>query len=132
MGDPLSNTHHGAIHDLQWSRSDAFIACASGDGFASVYDTQANKTMAILSGHSGAVKCVGWSVTNPGIVYTGGRDGEILLWDLRVSETGRIINRMKEAPSKRSKGDGTTKSVTAIIQATGGQRELISASSYDG
>lgn len=87
---------------------------------------------ALLEGHSNAVKSVGWSTTSPGVVYTGGRDGEILLWDLRISRAGRIINRMQAKPSKRARGSAETISTTSVIQANGGQRELISASAIDG
>lgn len=125
--------HTGAIHDVQWSRSDTQIASAGGDGVVSIHDASTSQSTSILFGHTDAVKCVGWNVSNPSILYTGGRDEEIMLWDLRVSHAGRIIHRMKAKPPKKTKGMEQPKmSITSIVQATSGQKELISASASDG
>jgi len=43
----------------------------------------------VLRGHSSTVKCMAWDPTHSSLVSTGGRDGSICLWDLRVSDRQR-------------------------------------------
>lgn len=136
--DPLSHQHPGTINDIRWSQGDTYLACAGGDGATSIHATHTGQLTAIVEGHVGAVKSLEWSKPNPGILYTGGRDGDIVMWDLRCKGGGREVGRLTEKipkPSTRSKKRDMRygpRSVTAIVQRDGGQRELISASAADG
>jgi len=40
----------------------------------------------ILRGHSSTIKCMAWDPSHTSLLATGGRDGAICLWDLRVAE----------------------------------------------
>lgn len=86
--------HENGIFDVKWSPSDTLIATASGDHsiristLASSVATE-DRTLHILRGHEGTVKSVAWDPAHDGAVLcSGGRDGGICLWDLRVGERG--------------------------------------------
>lgn len=80
------------IFDTKWSPSDRLLATASGDqsirisSLASSVSSE-NRVLHTLRGHGSTVKCIAWDPTKDGdILSTGGRDGGICVWDLRVAE----------------------------------------------
>jgi denticleless len=88
------------------------------------------------------VKCVAWDPEHSDLLCTGGRDGNILLWDLRVSE-GRdeeglspviIIPRAHEDISSKPgpKGKKVARSVTSLTYIPGKASSLVSSGSFDG
>ncbi|KAI0332507.1 WD40 repeat-like protein [Cubamyces sp. BRFM 1775] len=84
--------HANGIFDVKWSPSDTLLATASGDHSIRITTLSPSvpsqeRTLHTLRGHEGTVKTVAWGPSHDGdILCTGGRDGGICLWDLRVGE----------------------------------------------
>ena len=84
--------HANGIFDVKWSPSDTLLATASGDHSIRITTLSSSvlsqeRTLHTLRGHEGTVKAVAWDPSHDGAVLcTGGRDGGICLWDLRVGE----------------------------------------------
>ncbi|GAO45893.1 WD40 repeat-like protein [Saitoella complicata NRRL Y-17804] len=77
--------HNNAIFDLSWSADDALLATASGDQTSAVFDVQRQVCVAGLMGHTATVKQILFNPTNPALLSTCSRDGNIHLWDLRCT-----------------------------------------------
>jgi len=68
------------------------VTC-SGDHSAKIVDVSAREVLHSLRGHTGTVKCAAWNPAHKDLLSTGGRDGTICLWDLRVGENSRQDDR---------------------------------------
>ncbi|GBE79403.1 hypothetical protein SCP_0206010 [Sparassis crispa] len=149
--------HANGIFDVKWSPSDTLIATASGDHSTRITSLASSvlsehKTLHVLRGSSGTVKCIAWDPLKDGTVLcTGGRDGSICVWDLRVSEgrgrdeveTGSIapvivIPNAHGAPSKPKGRKGKLapaaplRSITSLVYPEGNPYCVVSSGSFDG
>lgn len=77
--------HENGIFDLQWSPDDTWLATCSGDHTTRITDVTTGKTLHILRGHTSTVKTVIWDPQHASLLSTGGRDGGIRVWDLRIA-----------------------------------------------
>ncbi|CCM02813.1 uncharacterized protein FIBRA_04925 [Fibroporia radiculosa] len=83
--------HNNGLFDIQWSPSDTLLATASGDqttrisSLASSVSSE-DKVLCVLRGQESTVRCVAWDPSRDDILCTGGRNGSICVWDLRVGE----------------------------------------------
>jgi len=122
------------------------LATCSGDHTARITDIVTGKTTHALRGHTSTVKTVVWNPQNASLLSTGGRDGGVRVWDLRVAERtshgmtshapaividgarkDKQLNRggrRKVAPSVRK--------VTSLVYSDGQSDRLISSGSFDG
>ncbi|KAH9853682.1 WD40-repeat-containing domain protein [Lenzites betulinus] len=84
--------HANGVFDVKWSPSDTLIATASGDHSVRITTiassvSEQDRTLHVLRGHEGTVKSIAWDPAHDGaMLCSGGRDGGICLWDLRVGE----------------------------------------------
>ena len=154
--------HANGIFDVKWSPSDKLLATASGDHTVRISTLASDdQVLHVLHGHSGTVKCVAWDPSYDGeVLCTGGRDGGICVWDLRVGErssstrdatggdTGErstlqpVISipgahedgkPSKPRPRKsRPTPAAAVRSVTSLVYAGSNPHTLISSGSYDG
>ncbi|TFY69439.1 hypothetical protein EVG20_g3157 [Dentipellis fragilis] len=146
--------HNNGVFDVQWSTTDALFATASGDKSVRVVDPTARKVLHILRGHTSTVKSVVWDPTNTNLLSTGGRDGGICLWDLRIGEnhtTKQIEDGIslldpvmtikgahgEDAPAKgrgrKPKASATAaRSVTSLLYPENDPYGLVSSGSFDG
>ncbi|THH17614.1 hypothetical protein EW146_g3230 [Bondarzewia mesenterica] len=143
--------HQNGIFDVQWSTCDSFLATVSGDQSTRITNIGTSRTLQILRGHTSTVKSVAWDPSNPDMLSTGGRDGAICLWDLRVQEMRqgaedgidvlapvlRIAGAGGGEAHKSRRGKATmacsaARSVPSLVYPEGEFFGLISSSSFDG
>lgn len=138
--------HSNAIFDLKWHPSDEYIATASGDQSIVISSVRNENRLATLAGHTQSVKCVAWEPENGNMLCSGGRDGTILVWDLRVGEKwGNSTDRRKLGPCLvipqahkdvgtrcTPKGRKLARSITNLIYAVGKPYSIVSSGAFDG
>ena len=145
------HAHNNAIFDLAWSPDDTLLATASGDQTCSIIDVQTQTTKFILSGHRSTVKQVLFNPDNPSLLMSGGRDGQIALWDVRAapqvmssepSKSGscQYLSRIDSfnfahgltatATRQRNKPEPPPVSITSLLYKRNGM--LVSASAANG
>lgn len=78
--------HNNAIFDLTWLFQQMKIVTASGDHSSKLYDISSSgiREETTYLKHERSVKTVASSRDDPGIFATGGRDGNIIVWDIRA------------------------------------------------
>lgn len=108
--------HFNAVFDIAWMPYHLKLISASGDHLAKLFDVTESKLICIreFSGHSRSVKVATFKKNNCSVFATGGRDGAILIWDLRATGDAvqKVDNRIYSAhvgnapttPSTRRRG----------------------------
>ncbi|KAF8803836.1 WD40 repeat-like protein [Phlegmacium glaucopus] len=146
-------THHNGIFDIKWSLDDASLATCSGDQSTRISCTTTGTITHVLRGHSSTIKCMAWDPSHTSLLATGGRDGVICLWDLRVSEQRQAeediitpspvmsiygahedtVIKTKPKPKPRNGKQGPTpRTVTNLLYPESQPFGLVSSSSFDG
>lgn len=144
--------HTNGIFDVKWNHADTLLASASGDQSTRISCPTSSRTLYSLRGHTSTVKCVAWDPANENLLSTGGRDGSICMWDLRVGEGSasddegvEVLNPVitvasahgiegATKPRARSRGKGAplARSVTSLLYPEEHPYMLISSGSSDG
>ena len=138
--------HSNAIFDLKWHPSDEYVATASGDQTIVISSVHHESRLTTLAGHTQSVKCIAWDPENGNVLCSGGRDGSILVWDLRVGEKWKpSTDRRELGPSlimpQAHKDIGTrctpngrkvARSITSLTYAVGNSHSIISSGAFDG
>ncbi|NWI88468.1 DTL protein, partial [Pitta sordida] len=143
--------HSNAVFDLAWVPGEHKIVTASGDQTAKVWDVRAGKLLGICKGHHCSLKSVAFSRFEKAVFCTGGRDGNIMVWDTRCNKKDgfyRQVNQIsgahnvidKQTPSKPRKKRQNLRglaplvdfqqSVTVVLLQD--EHTLISAGAVDG
>lgn len=138
--------HCNAVFDLKWHPTDEYIATASGDQSIVVSSVRNENRLTTLTGHTQSVKCVAWEPESGNVMCSGGRDGTILVWDLRVGEKSRISTEHGEIGPclmipQAHKDVGTrctpngrkvARSITNLVYVAGKPYSIISSGAFDG
>lgn len=141
------DVHDNGIFDIQWSPDDTSLATCSGDHTTRITDVTTGRVLHLLRGHTSTVKTVVWDPQHASLLSTGGRDGGIHVWDLRIAE--RNVHDLTSHASvtaidnahgedKRANRGGrkkvapTARTVTSLVYAEGRSDRLISSGSFDG
>ncbi|NXC39591.1 DTL protein, partial [Penelope pileata] len=143
--------HSNAVFDLAWVPREHRIVTASGDQTAKVWDVRAGELLGICKGHQCSLKSVAFSRFEKAVFCTGGRDGNIMVWDTRCNKKDgfyRQVNQIsgahnvvdKQTPSKPKKKRQSLRglaplvdfqqSVTVVLLQD--EHTLISAGAVDG
>lgn len=87
--------HFNAVFDIAWMPYHLKLISASGDHTARLWDVSESKLISIreFCGHTRSVKVATFRKNDCSVFATGGRDGAILVWDLRSSTNGDIIQK---------------------------------------
>ncbi|XP_074844719.1 denticleless protein homolog [Carettochelys insculpta] len=143
--------HSNAVFDLAWVPGEHRIVTASGDQTAKMWDLRAGELLGICKGHQCSLKSVAFSKFEKAVFCTGGRDGNIMVWDTRCNKKDgfyRQVNQIggahnladKQMPSKPKKKKQNLRglapsvdfqqSVTVVLFQD--EHTLISAGAVDG
>jgi WD40 repeat protein len=109
--------HENAVFECQWSPGDTHMATAAGDETVALWDLKSTSSpLCVLGGHSGSIKAVRWSRSNPckfeslplqvtplspafcscpapDLLASGSRGGILCLHDLRVPTMSSLSRR---------------------------------------
>nr|CAD7605570.1 unnamed protein product [Timema genevievae] len=82
-----SQAHLNAIFDLAWMDGEMKLVTVSGDHRAILWDlTEGLHPLTMFLGHTRSVKTVAFRPDDKAVFATGGRDGNINVWDVRSRE----------------------------------------------
>lgn len=108
-------TYPDAIFDVRW-RDDCYAA-AVGDNHVYIHDGD-GQIRQCLGYHDFNIRCIRYQPSNPWILASAGRDGDIALWDLRTCDRNSISNRpiniIKNAHGKGTGRNQGSSSVTSL------------------
>ncbi|XP_004578722.2 denticleless protein homolog isoform X2 [Ochotona princeps] len=142
--------HWNAVFDLAWVPGEFKLVTAAGDQTAKFWDVKAGELLGTCKGHQCSLKSVAFSKFEKAVFCTGGRDGNIMVWDTRCNKKDgfyRQVNQIsgahntsdKHTPSKprkkqNSKGLAPSvdfqQSVTVVLFQD--ENTLVSAGAVDG
>ncbi|XP_075386214.1 denticleless protein homolog [Tenrec ecaudatus] len=142
--------HWNAVFDLAWVPGEFKLVTASGDQTARLWDVNTGELMGACRGHQCSLKSVAFSKFQTAVFCTGGRDGNIMVWDTRYNKKDgyyRQVNQIsgahntsdKQTPSKPKKKQNLKglapsvdfqQSVTVVLFQD--ENTLISAGAVDG
>jgi len=88
--------HDNAIFDVAWVPGEASLVTASGDQSARLWDVKSGELMGTFKGHQCSLKSVAFSRQEKAVFCTGGRDGNIMLWDTRCSKKDGFYRQVKQ------------------------------------
>jgi WD40 repeat protein len=129
--------HENAVFDLSWSKDDHQFATASGDHTVRLFDVQKKALIGVFHEHRSSIKQVNHHPTNPFLLSSCSRDGDIHIWDTRVKATSttddglasiKPVNSIIDAHTATSRrGKFSEVSVTAAIWLPTGNDTIVSA-----
>ncbi|KAG6841322.1 hypothetical protein C0991_012321 [Blastosporella zonata] len=143
----ILNVHQNGIFDIKWNIDDCLLATCSGDQSTRIVCPTTQSIKYNLRGHTRTVKCVAWDPSNANLLSTGGRDGGICLWDLRMPVVDRGDRGTSSIPvmtipgahedsistaRRRGKKVSAPRSVTSLLYPETGTYGLVSSGSFDG
>uniref|UniRef100_A0A3F2YWK8 Uncharacterized protein n=1 Tax=Anopheles epiroticus TaxID=199890 RepID=A0A3F2YWK8_9DIPT len=78
--------HYNAVFDIEWMPNEMKLVTASGDHTANLWTLTESEILntQTFRGHSRSVKTVAFRRDDSAVFATGGRDGAILIWDIRA------------------------------------------------
>ncbi|CAM2111150.1 denticleless protein homolog isoform X1 [Caretta caretta] len=88
--------HSNAVFDLAWVPGEHRIVTASGDQTAKVWDVRAGELLGICKGHQCSLKSVAFSKFEKAVFCTGGRDGNVMLWDTRCNKKDGFYRQVNQ------------------------------------
>uniref|UniRef100_A0A8C6VPZ0 Denticleless E3 ubiquitin n=2 Tax=Elapinae TaxID=42168 RepID=A0A8C6VPZ0_NAJNA len=88
--------HLNAVFDLAWTPYEHKIVTASGDQTAKVWDIKTGELLGVCKGHQCSLKSVAFSKFEKAVFCTGGRDGNIMIWDTRCSKKDGFYRQVKQ------------------------------------
>lgn len=100
--------HHNAVFDIAWMPFHLKLISASGDHTARLWDVSESRLTSIrdFCGHTRSVKVATFRKNDCSVFATGGRDGAILIWDLRTSTDGAVIQKVDNRIYSAHVGNG--------------------------
>uniref|UniRef100_A0A5F9D5I9 Denticleless E3 ubiquitin n=1 Tax=Oryctolagus cuniculus TaxID=9986 RepID=A0A5F9D5I9_RABIT len=142
--------HWNAVFDLAWVPGEFKLVTAAGDQTAKFWDVKAGELLGTCKGHQCSLKSVAFSKFEKAVFCTGGRDGNIMVWDTRCNKKDgfyRQVNQIsgahntsdKHTPSKPKKKQNAKglapsvdfqQSVTVVLFQD--ENTLVSAGAVDG
>ncbi|XP_063774318.1 denticleless protein homolog [Pseudophryne corroboree] len=88
--------HTNAVFDLAWVPEEHKLVTASGDQTAKIFDVKAGELIGECRGHQCSLKSVAFSKFEKAVFSTGGRDGNIMLWDMRCTKKDGFYRQVNQ------------------------------------
>ncbi|XP_056671874.1 denticleless protein homolog isoform X3 [Monodelphis domestica] len=88
--------HWNAIFDLAWVPGEHRLVTASGDQTAKIWDVKDGELIGVCKGHQCSLKSVSFSKFEKAVFCTGGRDGNIMVWDTRCSKKDGFYRQVNQ------------------------------------
>ncbi|KAJ7341104.1 hypothetical protein JRQ81_004840 [Phrynocephalus forsythii] len=88
--------HSNAVFDLAWVPREHKIVTASGDQTAKLWDVRTGELLGVCKGHQCSLKSVAFSKFERDVFCTGGRDGNIMVWDTRCNKKDGFYRQVKQ------------------------------------
>ncbi|KAK6295008.1 hypothetical protein J4Q44_G00342340 [Coregonus suidteri] len=104
--------HDNAVFDLAWVPGEASLVTASGDQMAKLWDVTSGELLGSFKGHQCSLKSVAFTQQEKAVFCTGGRDGNIMVWDTRCSKKDGFYRQVKQISGAHNKTDRNTPSNT--------------------
>jgi denticleless len=148
--------HGNGLFDLDWSPDDTWLASASADLRVRIWDPMCtnaapvgnnvvpgcnnevedwdgDKALRSLEGHESTAKCVSWRPKDKNVLASGGRGGEVCIWDLRAKDAlvTTIWGAHEDGGATARKGRKSGGSITGLVWTAGGEA-LTTSGSVDG
>lgn len=116
--------HTNSVEDIQWSPNERHVlASCSVDKSIRIWDTRGRKCMlTAANAHDMDVNVISWSHLEPFIV-SGGDDGKVIIWDLRMFSSGESVATFKHHTSPVTTVEWHPKDSTVF--ASGGDDDQI-------
>ncbi|KAK6297195.1 hypothetical protein J4Q44_G00317780 [Coregonus suidteri] len=102
--------HENAVFDLAWVPGEASLVTASGDQMAKLWDVTSEELLGSFKGHQCSLKSVAFTQQDKAVFCTGGRDGNIMVWDTRCSKKDGFYRQVKQISGAHNKTDRNTPS----------------------
>ncbi|KAM4601300.1 denticleless protein homolog [Polymixia lowei] len=104
--------HENAVFDIAWAPGEASLVTASGDQMAKLWDVKSGELLGSFKGHQCSLKSVAFTQREKAVFSTGGRDGNIMVWDTRCSKKDGFYRQVKQISGAHNKTDRNTPSKT--------------------
>ncbi|XP_036406125.1 denticleless protein homolog [Megalops cyprinoides] len=102
--------HENAVFDVAWVPGEASMVTASGDQMAKLWDVKAGELLGTFKGHQCSLKSVAFTKREKAVFCTGGRDGNIMVWDTRCAKKDGFYRQVKQISGAHNKADRQTPS----------------------
>ncbi|KAM6954089.1 denticleless protein homolog [Aplochiton taeniatus] len=95
--------HENAVFDISWVPGEASLVTASGDQMAKLWDVKSGELLGSFKGHQCSLKSVSFTQKEKAMFCTGGRDGNIMVWDTRCSKKDGFYRQVKQINGAHNK-----------------------------
>ncbi|XP_056620512.1 denticleless protein homolog [Triplophysa dalaica] len=100
--------HDNAVFDISWVPGTNSLVTASGDQTARLWDVITGDLLGTFKGHQCSLKSVAFSKQETAVFSTGGRDGNIMVWDTRCSKKDGFYRQVKQISGAHMKPERHT------------------------
>ncbi|XP_042633402.1 denticleless protein homolog [Cyprinus carpio] len=100
--------HDNAVFDIAWVPGANSLVTASGDQTARLWDVVTGDLLGTFKGHKCSLKSVAFSKQERAVFSTGGRDGNIMIWDSRCSKKDGFYRQVKQITGAHMKPEKYT------------------------
>ncbi|XP_065124939.1 denticleless protein homolog [Paramisgurnus dabryanus] len=100
--------HDNAVFDIAWVPGANSLVTASGDQTARLWDVITGDLLGTFKGHQCSLKSVAFSKHETAVFSTGGRDGNIMVWDTRCSKKDGYYRQVKQISGAHMKPERHT------------------------
>uniref|UniRef100_A0A3Q3B5H9 Denticleless E3 ubiquitin protein ligase homolog (Drosophila) n=1 Tax=Kryptolebias marmoratus TaxID=37003 RepID=A0A3Q3B5H9_KRYMA len=97
--------HENAVFDIAWVPGEPQLVTAAGDQMAKLWDIKSGEPLGTFKGHLCSLKSVAFAPGEKAVFCTGGRDGNIMVWDIRCSQKDGFYKQVKQISGAHNKAE---------------------------